>query len=170
MVTAESRLIVVGRISGIYGVHGWVKIFSYTTPRENILSYIPWQVCIDNEWKTVDIVEGQAHGKGVIAHIHGFDDRDSVRALIDADIAVYRNQLPVAAQGEYYWADLVGMSVVTIDGIGLGKVDHLMETGANDVLVVKDDRDRLIPFVLDDVVVGIDTENRTIKVDWDPDF
>ena len=170
MVAPESRLIVVGRISGIYGVHGWVKIFSYTTPRENILSYTPWQIRIDNEWRTVDIIDGRGHGKGVIAHLLGYDDRDSVRALIDTDIAVYRQQLPAAAKGEYYWADLVGMTVVTIDGIGLGKVDHLMRTGANDVLVVKDDRDRLIPFVHDDVVVDVDTENRTIKVNWDPDF
>lgn len=166
----ESRLIVIGRISGVYGVHGWVKIFSYTTPRENILSYIPWQIRIDNEWRTVDIIDGRGHGKGVIAHLPGYDDRDSVRALIDTDIAVYRHQLPAAAKGEHYWADLVGMRVVTIDGIGLGRVDHLMATGANDVLVVKDDRERLIPFVLDDVVVDIDTESRTIKVNWDPDF
>lgn len=167
---ADSRLVIVGRISGIYGVKGWVRIFSYTTPRTNILSYSPWQVCIEGEWQTIEALEGRDHGKGVIAHLAGYDDPDSVRLLINADIAVDRRQLPATAAGEYYWTDLIGLRVVTVDGIELGRVDHLMATGANDVLVVKDDRDRLIPFIPDEVVVEVDTENRIIRVDWDPDF
>lgn len=170
MTAPQSQLIVIGRISGVFGVHGWVRIFSYTNPKENILLYTPWQICVDNAWKSIDIVEGRSHGKGIVAHLLGYDDRDSVMSLIDTDIAVHRDRLPAAAKGEYYWADLIGMSVVTVDGIGLGRVDHLMETGANDVLVVKNDKERLIPFVPDKVVIDVDTENRTIKVNWDPDF
>ena len=166
----DSRLVNVGRISGIYGVKGWVRIFSYTNPRTNILSYSPWQVRIKGKWQTIKAVEGRDHGKGVVAHLDGYDDPDSVRSLINADIAVHRRQLPATAAGEYYWADLIGLRVVTVKGVELGKVDHLMATGANDVLVVKDDRARLIPFVPDEVVVKVDMENRIITVDWDPDF
>ena len=170
MIAVDSRLVNVGRISGVYGVKGWVKIFSYTNPRENILSYSPWQIYIDGDWKSVEVIEGRRHGKGVIAHLDGYDDTESIRSIMNADIAVYRHQLPVPSAGEYYWADLVGLKVVTVDGIELGRVDHLFETGANDVLVVKNDRERLIPFVPHEVVIEIDTDNRTIKVDWDPDY
>jgi len=170
MTATDSRLVIVGRISGVYGVKGWIKIFSYTAPRTNVLSYSPWQIYIDGEWQTMEVIEGQHHGKGVIAHLDGYNDRDSIRSLIGADIAVYRHQLPGTTEGEYYWTDLVGLKVVTIEGVELGTVDHLMHTGANDVLVVKDDRDRLIPFVPDKVIVEIDKDSRTIKVDWDPDF
>jgi 16S rRNA processing protein RimM len=170
MNAADSHLVIVGRISGFYGVKGWVKIFSYTMPRTNILSYSPWQVCVDGEWQTIEVMEGRDHGKGVIAHLVGYDDRDSIGSLIGADIAVNRQQLPAIAEGEYYWADLIGLRVATIDGVELGKVDRLIATGANDVLVVKGDKDRLIPFVSDEVVVKIDTQSRVITVDWDPDF
>lgn len=170
MTGIDSRVVGVGRISGVYGVKGWVKIFSYTTPRDNILSYSPWQICIDGKWNAIDVIEGRSHGKGVVAHLNGYDDLESVRPLIHADIAVYRHQFPAASKGEYYWTDLIGLNVVTVDGVELGRVDHLMETGANDVLVVKDARDRLIPFIPDEVIVEIDMANRTIKVDWDPDF
>jgi len=170
MIAVDSRLINIGRISGVYGVKGWVKIFSYTNPRENILSYSPWLIYIDGDWKPIKVIEGRRHGKGVIAHLDGYDDTESIRSIIDVDIAVYRHQLPALSAGEYYWADLVGLNVVTVDGFELGIVDHLFATGANDVLVVKNDRERLIPFVPHEVVIDIDTDNRTIKVNWDPDF
>lgn len=168
-IAADARLVVVGHITGMYGIRGWVRIFSYTSPRENILSYSPWQVFIGGEWRSIDIVEGRRHGAAVVAHLNGFDDRDSARSLIDTDIAVYRRQLPATAEGEYYWTDLVGLHVVTVNGVDLGKVDHIMATGANDVLVVKGDRERLIPFVHDQVVTGIAIDKQVITVDWDPD-
>jgi len=170
MIAVDSRLVKVGRISGVYGVKGWVKIFSYTTPRENILSYSPWLLCVEGDWHSIKVIEGRRHGKGVVAHLDGYEDTDSIRSIMDAEIAVYRYQLPATSAGEYYWSDLIGLKVVTVDGVELGKVDHLMGTGANDVLVVKNDRERLIPFVLDEIVIGIDTQKGILKVNWDPDF
>lgn len=170
MTARDSRLVIVGRINGIFGVKGWVKILSYTSPKTNILSYSPWQACIDREWKSVKVIAGRAHGKGIIAHLEGYDDRDSARQLIGIDIAVTRRQLPTPEHGVYYWADLVGMGVVTVDGVLLGNVDHLMNTGANDVLVVTGERERLVPFIPDEVIIRVDTQSRTIVVAWDPEF
>ncbi len=168
---SDRSAILVGRISGIYGVRGWVKVYSYTQPRENILEYLPWQVgSEDGGWQTMKVVAGRPQGKGIVAHLEGFDDRDRVRSLIGLDIKVSRDQLPQAAEDEYYWADLVGLQVTTVEGVALGKVDHLFDTGANDVVVVKGDRERLIPFVRRDVITDIDLEKGEIRVDWDPEF
>ena len=106
----------------------------------------------------------------MIARLAGCESRDQAQALMGCEIAIRRDQLPVTAPGEYYWRDLQGLTVVTIEGELLGTVDHLIETGANDVLVVKGDRERLIPFVLNQVIVNVDLDKREIRVDWDKDF
>jgi len=116
------------------------------------------------------VVEGRPQGKGIVAHLEGFNDRDEVRSLIGLDIKVSRDQLPQAAEDEYYWADLVGLQVETTEGVVLGKIDHLYDTGANDVVVVQGDRERLIPFVRGDVITDIDLEKGVMLVDWDPEF
>ncbi|MCF6322760.1 MAG: ribosome maturation factor RimM [Gammaproteobacteria bacterium] len=168
---SDRSAVLVGRISGIYGVRGWVKVFSYTQPRENILGYLPWQVGSEGDgWRTMKVVTGRAQGKGIVAHLEGFHDRDEVRSLIGLDIMVNRDQLPQADEDEYYWADLAGLQVETVDGVLLGKIDHLFDTGANDVVVVKGDRERLIPFVHGDVITDIDLEKGLMIVDWDPEF
>jgi len=168
---SDRSAVLVGRISGIYGVRGWVKVFSYTQPRENILGYLPWQVGSDEGgWRTMKVVDGRPQGKGIVAHLEGYDDRDVVRSLIGLDIKVSRDQLPPAAEDEYYWSDLVGLQVETVDGVSFGKIDHLFDTGANDVVVVQGDRERLIPFIRGDVIVDIDLEKGLMLVDWDPEF
>ncbi|MEJ2059743.1 MAG: ribosome maturation factor RimM [Gammaproteobacteria bacterium] len=166
---AEKR-VVLGRVSGLYGVKGWVKVFSETQPRENILSYSPWQLKIQGEWQTRTVETGRRQGKGVVAKLEGCDERDAAAALMGAEIAVSRDQLPPLESGEYYWADLVGLQVETLDGVPLGVVDHLFETGANDVVVVKGARERLIPFVRPEVVREIDLAAGRMRVDWDPEF
>jgi len=160
----------VGRISGVHGVKGWVKVFSYTQPRDNILNYRPWYLRRGDDWQPRDCAEGQRHGKGVIARLTDCEDRDQARALLATEIGVRRDQLPAAAPGEYYWYDLQGLAVVTLQGEPLGRVDHLLETGANDVLVLAGERERLIPFVLDRVVTHVDLDAGLIRVDWDKDF
>ncbi len=162
--------VVIGRISGFYGVHGWVKVFSYTTPITNILNYWPWQLCLHGQWQTVSVCEGQAHGKGIIARLEAIQDRNEAARLLGAEIAVDREQLPPTSKGEYYWADLVGLTVQNCEGVILGQVDYLFETGANDVLVVKGERERLIPFLLEQVVLEVDLAQRVLWVDWDEDF
>ncbi len=170
MTSGADKLVVLGRVSGVYGVRGWVKIFSYTEPRENILQYDSWQVGRNNQWRIERVASGKPHGKGVIAQITGYEDRDAAAKLVGQEIAVQRNRLPVPEEGEYYWADLEGLRVLNLEGIELGVVDHLLATGANDVLVVKGDRERLIPFLLDQVVVKVQLEQGWIEVDWDPEF
>ncbi|MCP5142064.1 MAG: ribosome maturation factor RimM [Gammaproteobacteria bacterium] len=167
-------MLVLGRISGLHGVRGWVKVFSFTDPRENIVHYKTWQVRVGNDWREFKVEQGQANGKGVIAKLVGIDDRDVAATLIQADIAIRRDELPPLPEGEYYWADLEGLRVVTLDGVELGEVSHLFDTGANEVLVVQGDRERLIPFTIGEeegyAVKRVDLDEGLIEVDWDPDF
>ena len=166
----QHERVILGKIAGVYGVRGWVKVFSETKPKENIFSYTPWQIKIDGQWQNVKVIEGKPHGKGLVAHLESYDDRDLARKLVGAEIAIDKAQLPAPAEGEYYWADLVGLKVITLDGQALGQVDQLFETGANDVLVVKGDRERLIPFVQGQYIREVDMAAGVIRVDWDPEF
>jgi 16S rRNA processing protein RimM len=146
-------------------------VFSYTHPRENILRYQPWYLKDRHgEWRKQQLADGSRHGKGVIARLSDCQDRDQARALMGCEIGERRDQLFETAPGEYYWCDLQGLKVVTPQGELLGTVDHLIETGANDVLVVHGERERLIPFVLDQVILNVDLEKGEIQVDWDKDF
>ncbi len=163
--------VILGKITGFYGVRGWVKVYSHTEPRANIVNYSPWLIRRPGQdWQPLVVKAGKAHGKGVIAQLQGIEDRDQARPLLGAEIAVRREQLPAPGPGEYYWADLVGLQVSNREGISLGLVASMMETGANDVLVVEGERQRLIPFIQPDVVVDVDLQTGTIQVDWDPDF
>ncbi len=170
VIEADSELVPMGRIAGPYGVRGWVRVTSDTEPSSNILDYRPWQVRVGGTWQTHTVVEGRPHGRGLVVKLEGLDDRDAAAALTGGEIAVRRSALPGAGEREYYWVDLLGAEVVTRDGAALGKVDHVMATGANDVLVVKGERERLIPFLEDQVVVAVDLEAGRITVDWDPEF
>lgn len=165
----QDKRIVVGRIAGLFGVRGWVKVFSHTQPLDNILRYTPWQVLRDGQWQPMKPLGGRIHGKGIVAQLEGCDDRDAAATLIGCDIAIERSQLPRAAEGEIYWADLIGLKVVTLDGVELGVVDHLLETGANDVVVVRGERERLLPYV-DQVIREVDLDGGLLRVDWDPEF
>jgi 16S rRNA processing protein RimM len=171
MTEKPAQPVILGKITGLYGVRGWVKVYSHTEPRANIVKYSPWLIRKPGaDWQEITVRSGKAHGKGVVAQLQGVNDRDQAAQLMGAEIAVPRSQLPAAAEGEYYWADLVGLHVVNLEGVELGKVSHLMETGANDVLVVKGERERLIPFLQPDVVTEVDLDTGRIQVDWDPEF
>jgi len=168
---AGDRLVTLGRVTGAHGVRGWVKLHSETQPRDNIIHYRTWLLGLGGQWTPREVEAGRAQGKGVVAKLVGCDDRDAAEALKGAEIAVRRSQLAAdLAPGEYYWTDLEGLRVVTVDGVDLGTVDHLFETGANDVMVVKGERERLVPFVVDQVVRGVDLADGVIRVDWDPEF
>lgn len=167
MTPAEDRQpIVLGRIAGVYGVRGWVRVFSDTDPRDNILRYAPWLL----NGTLHRVLEGRKHGKGLVVRLEGCDDRDQAAALVGQAISIYRDQLPAPRPDEFYWADLEGLLVETLNGEPLGRVSHLFSTGANDVLVIKGERERLLPFVWDDVVKDVDFDAGVMRVDWDPDF
>jgi 16S rRNA processing protein RimM len=160
----------VGRISGLFGVKGWLKVFSFTDPRENILSYSPWLLKKGGEIKQLDVIDGALHGKAVIAQLDDIIDRDQAAGFVGWDIFITHNQLPETTEGEYYWSDLVGLKVETVEGVQLGVVDSLLETGANDVLVVQGERERAIPFLQGETIINIDLDAGTMIVDWDPEF
>lgn len=162
--------VLTGRIIGLYGLKGWVKIHSHTQPRTNILTYNPLYMHIQGAWQIVDVEEGRSQGKGIVLKLRGYDDARNAAATLGCDLAVRREQLPPLAPDEYYWADLQGLKVITREGVELGVVERLLETGANDVLVVAGERERLIPFLQGSVVTKVDLEGEYLQVDWDPTF
>lgn len=171
MDSAGPRRVLLGKIVGLFGVDGWVKVESYTEPRVRIFKYLPWSLKTAAGETEITQVQGRAQGKGLVAALPQVEDRDTALAWIGAEIWVQRSALPRAKRDEYYWVDLEGLDVVTLDGIALGKVSHLFSTGANDVIVVRGGgRERMIPFVLKQFVREVDLDSARITVDWDPDF
>ena len=157
-------------MAGAHGVLGWVRVVSWCEPPENLLGYPSWYLCRGGRCGLWRVRDGRAHGKGVAAWLEGCEDRDRAQALAGATVAVRRAELPDPGEGEYYWADLIGLTVVSAAGQELGRVAALMATGANDVLVVQGERERLIPFLPGSVVQEVDLAARRVRVDWDPDF
>ncbi|MGB1221030.1 MAG: ribosome maturation factor RimM [Alcanivoracaceae bacterium] len=174
---ADADALTVGKISAVYGVKGWVKVYSWTQPIENILQYQPWHLKGANGWEPVDVTGKRLHGKGIVVQLAGVTDRDQARdRFVGREIAVPRSALPALDDGDYYWRDLMGLRVRLDDGRDIGKVVRMLETGANDVLVVRgdrhsiDDRERLIPWVPDVYVTAVDAAGGWLTVAWDPDF
>lgn len=169
---SQTRFVGLGHISGIYGLRGWVKVFSYTQPREQILDYRNWHIAPEHapgepDDEPIVVESAKRHGKGIIAKLAGVEDRDAAAALNGCGIFVERAALPELRRDEFYWADLAGLEVVDAAGRQLGHVDHLIETGAHDVLVLAEGDNRLIPFVPGKVVLDVDLERGVIAVDWD---
>ncbi|KAF1691294.1 ribosome maturation factor RimM [Pseudoxanthomonas jiangsuensis] len=165
------KLILMGRVTGAFGVRGDVKIESWTEPRAQIFRYQPWTLRAANGIeRELSGARGRDTGKHVVATLPGCEDRDAAEALRGTEIWVPREVLPPPAPGEYYWVDLEGLRVVTVDGVALGEVSHLLSTGANDVMVVRGERERMLPFVQPDYVRSVDFDSGTITVDWDPEF
>ena len=166
------RMLVLGHIGAVHGVRGWVRVHSETDPIENVLRYsslapAPARPGRPGPGTSGGTAAGQRAG-GTVSP--GSDDRDKAAGLVGAEIAIPRSQLPPPRADEFYWCDLEGLAVQTQDGVDLGRVDHLFATGANDVMCVKGERERLLPFIWGDVVKDVDFAGGRILVDWDPDF
>ncbi|QSP96286.1 ribosome maturation factor RimM [Marinobacter salinisoli] len=174
--TQHSQETVIGRITSVFGVKGWLKVFSYTDPKEGILNYRDWVLDLDGRRVPIKLEEGRRQGQGIVVRLKGIDDRDVARTYCGAEVRVGIDELPELPAGEYYWYQLEGLDVFTVEGEPLGKVHHLMETGANDVLVIHasaasiDQRERLIPYLPGQVVQDIDLAMGRMVVDWDPEF
>lgn len=175
-VKTPGQPLVVGRITSVYGVKGWVKLYSHTEPMEGIFEYSRWWLQTRNGWQSIELNQGRLQGRGLVASIKGYTDRDQVKEICGLDIYIDADELPQLDDGEYYWSQLEGLKVITKEGILLGKVDQLMETGANDVLVVQacegslDRSERLIPYVPGQYVLNVDLQQQQMLVDWDPTF
>lgn len=167
--TSERRILL-GRVIGAFGVRGEIKLQSFTDPMGMVLKYQPWQLVHEGVEREIGAVRGRETAKGMVVTLPGIDDRDAAQALAGAEIWVPRHRLPKTKPGEYYWADLEGLSVVNREGVVLGSVAYLFNTGANDVMAVEGGRERLIPFVPEQFIIDVDIDNKKIIVDWDADF
>ena len=167
---------VIGRITSVFGVKGWLKVFSYTDPKEGILNYPDWTLDLDGRRIPARLEEGRRQGQAIVVRLKGIDDRELARTYCGAEVRVSRAELPELPEGEYYWFQLEGLEVFTVEDECLGKVRHLIETGSNDVLVVQatagsiDQRERLIPYLPGEVVQNVDLDSKRMVVDWDPEF
>lgn len=166
-----------GHIMGPFGVYGWIRIGTYTEHIGGLMDYSTWWLSSDDvKWQEVHVIDGRVNGNILIAKLKGFSDRTQVLKLKGMRIAVPRSQLPVLSKDGrdgYYWSDLIDTKVLNLKGEELGKVVGLFETGANDVLRIKntthESKEILIPFI-DQFVISIDLELSRITVDWGIDY
>ena len=159
-----------GRVTGPYGVRGWIKVRPFTETAEGLVAHAKWWVGREGEWREVTVSDAAAHSGQVVALLEGLADRERAAALKGMEVAVPRDAFPEPGEGEYYWADLIGLKVANLQGDELGEVAEVFSNGAQDVLrVVEDGHERLIPFVA--AVVGrVDLADARIEVDWGKDW
>ncbi len=162
-------MVVIGRITAPFGVKGWIKIHPYTESIEGLTRYTTWWLGKEDEWRETAVIQTRPQGKTLVAKLQGCDDRAAALSLKNLNIAIERGHLPAAKEGQYYWADLIGLEVVNLNGEVLGVVRELFATGANDVLRVQGERERLIPFV-PQVVREVSLNSAVIRVDWGLDY
>lgn len=160
------RHIVIGRISGLFGTAGWIKVQSFTRPPDNILTYDPWLLGAAPDWREFRLAGSHYVGRSLRAHLRGIEDPDQARGLVGSNIAVCRSQLPALPDGQHYWCDLVGLRVENQDRVYLGTVTDLWAAGGHDLLVVEGAMRILIPYVPGRFVKTVDLARRCIEVDW----
>jgi 16S rRNA processing protein RimM len=158
--------LLVGKVTAAYGIKGWVKIHSFTSPKENIVSYLPWTLKLGSNVLQHDVLELREHGKGLVARLDSIDDRGAAEAITGAEIFVARNCLEDLADDEFYWDELIGLEVIDMSDQSLGKIDSIFETGANDVLVIEGKKRLLVPYIFGDVIKSIDLEAGKVCIDW----
>lgn len=162
--------IVLGRFGRVHGIKGFITIHSYTEPRENILNYSQLYARINSQWQPLEVTRIESTSKSILALIAGYTEREQAAHLTNIELGVPKDQLPRLADGEYYWHQLIGLTVVNQQGEKLGNVADLLATGSNDVLVVQGEKQVLIPFLPGRYVSSVDIDAGMIFVDWDADF
>ncbi len=167
---SELHLISVGKIAGPFGVRGWLKVRSFTEPAEDLLHSKSWRLGSRQDFREWKLESGRLHGRFLAVKLAGCEDRDAAQALAGSEVLLSREQLPALAENEYYWDDLIGLRVINTEDEELGRVTGLMETGANDVLVVEGEEERLIPYVWEHVVQSVDLDAGELRVDWGLDY
>jgi len=158
-----------GRVAAPFGVHGWLKIQPFTEEVDGLFGFSRWWLGEGACWREYAVLESTAHNATLHAKLDGCIGRDAAAALKGKLVAVPRDALPAAGNNEYYWSDLIGLTVTNLQGETLGKVTGLLETGANDVLVVQGAQEHLIPFI-NQFVIEVDQASKSICVDWGTDF
>ena len=166
-------IVTVGRFGAVHGVKGFIRVHSFTHPRDNILNYQPWLVKCErtNEYESMTVRHVEQHSKGLIVKFERFANREQAQSLTNREIAIRQEQLPALDAGEYYWRDLIGLKVINLENIELGTVSRLIDTGSNDVLLTEGGKKQYcIPYILDEYVTNINLDTQEITVDWDEDF
>jgi len=161
---------VVGRVGAPHGVRGWSQVWSFTDPPEGLLRHAQLAAERRGQRLMLEIADSRMQGERVLVRFAGTDDRDAAAKLTGFELSVPRTEFEPPPPGSWYWHDLIGLAVVTVEGTPLGRVDHLIETGVNDVLVVQGERERLIPFALPQIVKKVDLDAGRIEVDWDAEY
>ena len=160
---------ILGRIAAPYGVKGWVRVHPFTASTASLLRYRSWWLGHEGQWEELEVVQARVHGSAVVALLAGHAERDAALRLRGKQVAVPRSALPEARDNEFYWVDLLGLKAVNVAGQDLGEVVRILETGANDVLVVRGRSEHLIPFIAA-VVQDVDLAMGVIRVDWGADY
>lgn len=174
---AQSETVILGKIGAPYGIKGWLKLTPYTDDPEGIFSYESLLIQLNGQWQQQSVASWRRHNNGIVFKMDAVDDRDTAQRFTNAEIGVAAEDLPDLADDEFYWRELIGLEVTNESGYQMGQVSDLLETGSNDVLVVKakpndafGKHERLIPFITEQVVKDIDRQAKIIVVDWDPGF
>jgi 16S rRNA processing protein RimM len=163
------RVVILGKIAGTFGVHGWVKINSYTDPPENILDYEELLLGSSGRWTTIQLEGGRVTGKGVLGKLKGIETPEEARTRVGTELGVRRSDMPPPAPGEYYWSDLEGLEAESASGEKLGKVDHFRATPAGTLIVIRGEQELWVPFVKERIV-KVDLERKRIVLDWSADW
>lgn len=167
MQETDNKYAIVGKIGSTYGIKGWVKVFSFTEEITAILDFEPWYLETTTGWTKIQLEGSRPHGKAIVVKVKGINTPEEARLLTGKKIAVTRSQLPTLTNNEYYWRDLEGLSVIDQHGTILGKVSYLIATGANDVLVIKGEKEHAIPYLFGKVIISIDLDKREMHVNWE---
>ncbi len=165
-------MVVMGKVVSAHGVQGWLKIQPYTAEAGNLTGYRVWWFGDEEQgWRELDVLQSALHGgKTVVAQVMGCHDRDTAEKYKGLLVAIPRNRLPEPEEDEYYWADLIGLEVVNEAGERLGVVETLQDTGANQVLCVRNGNGEiLIPFIAS-AIRQVDLVGKIIRVDWRADY
>jgi 16S rRNA processing protein RimM len=173
------RLVGMGRISAPFGIKGWIRVQPFTDTAGGLTNFSTWWLGSAGSWREHEVEQSQAQGTDVVAKLAGVNDRDVAAAFKGQQVAIPREAFPPAENGEFYWADLVGLRVKNTQGLDFGVVTSMLETGANDVMVVQqnarliavgdEEQERLIPFIAD-VVKRVDIAAGLIEVEWGADY
>ncbi|MBI1175643.1 MAG: ribosome maturation factor RimM [Sideroxydans sp.] len=164
-------MVIMGRVAGAHGIQGWVKVQPYTDELDGLVDYSTWWLGNEQQgWRELDVLKSAVQGKSVVAQVMGCHDRNTAEKYKGLLIAVPRNRLPQPSEDEYYWSDLIGLDVVSLGGEPLGKVENLLDTGANQVLCVRGaEKEILIPFIAQ-VIEQVDLDGKIIRADWAADY
>ncbi|HBF46703.1 MAG TPA: ribosome maturation factor RimM [Shewanella frigidimarina] len=175
--SSNQELVVLGKLGSSHGIKGWLKITSYTDSVEGIFDYSPWLIKEQGVWREVKVAQWRFQGKAVVAELEGVATREHAQMLTNCEIAIMPEQMKDLDDSEFYHRDLIGCEVANINGYNMGIVDQIVETGSNDVLLIKANAkdafgkaERMIPFVPEQFIKQVDLQGKQILVDWDPDF